>query len=222
MNVRFLEHYDVVDLFVVVEAPFSFTGNPKPLHFADALCRRFAPFAAKIVHVVANFTDDVWQKQPIKQDPASNDAWRREFAMRVLRHAYCVQINTAITHPHTHLLTVLQNSFHAVGRVLGLQPRDLLLQSDVDEIPTALGVLTASRLLWNGLSDPVVPLPAVNFHMKQYFYSLQTYEVRQTACSSASTTLCNKYGHPPGCFHVHRPMVASPRASRVECFSMTR
>ena len=71
----------------------------------------------------------------------------------------------------------LQNAFHAVGSVLGLQPEDLVLQTDVDEIPTAAGLQLASSYLWNGLSDPGTPLPAVNFHMKHYLYSLQLWEV---------------------------------------------
>ena len=88
MHVRLLEHYEAVDLFVVVEAPFTFTGNPKPLHFGEALCRRFERFADKIVHVVADFPDAVWKAQEIElYNRGTNDAWRREFAMRVRRAA---------------------------------------------------------------------------------------------------------------------------------------
>ena len=86
MHVRLLEHYEAVDLFVVVEAPFTFTGNPKPLHFGEALCRRFERFTAKIVHVVTDFPDAVWKAQPVKaKSRFANDAWRREFAIRVRR-----------------------------------------------------------------------------------------------------------------------------------------
>ena len=74
MNVRFLEHYDAVDWFVMVEAPFTFTGNPKPLHFGNALCRRFAAFADKVVHVVADFPDDVWRRLLISASMAAQAA----------------------------------------------------------------------------------------------------------------------------------------------------
>ena len=86
------------------------------------------------------------------------------------------------THPpptHTHN-PGLQNSFHTLGPLLGLQPRDLLLHSDVDEIPTAAGLQQAANLLWNGLAstNTSVQVPAVNFDMKMYYYNLHISLVR--------------------------------------------
>jgi hypothetical protein len=36
------------DQFVVIEAPFTYTGKPKPLHFQEALCSKFGKFASKL------------------------------------------------------------------------------------------------------------------------------------------------------------------------------
>lgn len=53
LELRLEELYDHVDAFVIVEAPWTFQGKPKPLVLKDNLAR-FARFADKIVHVVAD------------------------------------------------------------------------------------------------------------------------------------------------------------------------
>ena len=70
LRIKLEEMYDWVDWFVIVEAPVTFRGDPKPLHFAQ--CReQFARFADKIVHVIAEPTSD-----------CLNTAWSREFYQR--------------------------------------------------------------------------------------------------------------------------------------------
>lgn len=81
-------------IFVLVEATTTFSGEPKPLYFAEARAR-FARWADKIVHVVV---DDM---------PKGADAWDAE---RFQRDACVRGIETAA-------------------------PDDLILLSDVDEIP---------------------------------------------------------------------------------------
>jgi hypothetical protein len=73
---RLLEHWEQVDLFVVVESPLTHTGNPKPLHFQEHLCGVFGPFTPKLLHVVLNNTAELGGMQ---------DAWAREHASRVGR-----------------------------------------------------------------------------------------------------------------------------------------
>lgn len=68
---RFLEHQDVVDIFVVIESAVTFSGRRKPLHFKEELCRRFGPFSSRVVHVVLN------------TDQAGMGSWGREHASRV-------------------------------------------------------------------------------------------------------------------------------------------
>ncbi len=36
-QVRLLELYDIIDLFVLYEVPFTHIGVPKPLYFSDSL-----------------------------------------------------------------------------------------------------------------------------------------------------------------------------------------
>jgi hypothetical protein len=58
-----------VDYFVLVEAPVSHQGNPKPLHYAEN-ADRFAKWADQIIHVVCD------------ELPSDPDPWTREHAQR--------------------------------------------------------------------------------------------------------------------------------------------
>lgn len=69
LELRFAEHYDQVDFFVICELSSTFKGLPKPLLFRDNRSR-YSPFLNKIRHVVV---DDM---------PSSGDAWGREFHQR--------------------------------------------------------------------------------------------------------------------------------------------
>lgn len=60
---------DVVDHFVLVESPVTFTNHPKPLYYA-ANRDRFAAWADRIIHVVV---DDM---------PTGRSAWDREYHQR--------------------------------------------------------------------------------------------------------------------------------------------
>lgn len=66
---RLRELDSLVDSFVLVEAPVTHQGDPKPLVFAENTSR-FEPWAHKIVHVVADGL------------PSSMTPWRREHAQR--------------------------------------------------------------------------------------------------------------------------------------------
>jgi beta-1,4-mannosyl-glycoprotein beta-1,4-N-acetylglucosaminyltransferase len=57
----------VVDKFIIVEAPWTHTGKPKPLYFNENR-QRFATFLDKIIHIVAS------------EPPVSNTATERENA----------------------------------------------------------------------------------------------------------------------------------------------
>ena len=71
LSIKLEEMYDWVDHFVIVEAPVTFRGDPKPLHFAENK-RRFARFADKIVHVVVDTIPeglaDAWGRQYYQRD----------------------------------------------------------------------------------------------------------------------------------------------------------
>ena len=59
-----------VDGFVLVEAPWTFTNNPKPLYFQDNKAR-YARYADKIIHVIAD-----------APPPFMAAAWAREYHQR--------------------------------------------------------------------------------------------------------------------------------------------
>lgn len=69
LEIRLAELSGVVDRFVIVEAPITFQGAPKPLHFAENR-ERFARYLPRIKHVVV---DDM---------PDTSSTWTREFHQR--------------------------------------------------------------------------------------------------------------------------------------------
>ena len=69
LEIRLRELYDTVDYFVLVEAPITFSGNPKPLYYEDNK-QRFKQWSAKIIHVIPT---DL---------PTGPNAWEREDASR--------------------------------------------------------------------------------------------------------------------------------------------
>jgi beta-1,4-mannosyl-glycoprotein beta-1,4-N-acetylglucosaminyltransferase len=69
LEIRLHELWDVVDRFVIVEAPVTHTNKPKPLYYQTHQ-QRFARFQSKIVYVVV---DDM---------PQGGDNWAREYHQR--------------------------------------------------------------------------------------------------------------------------------------------
>ena len=72
LEIRLNELSPVVDVFVVAEAPLTFQGDPKPLHF-HANRRQFEKFADRIRHVVVG-------RMP--EGKSRRDNWRREYHQR--------------------------------------------------------------------------------------------------------------------------------------------
>lgn len=68
LECRLIELDQAVYRHVLVESPITFQGRPKPLYFAENK-ERFAPWADKIIHVVADLEDYL-------------DHWAREHASR--------------------------------------------------------------------------------------------------------------------------------------------
>ena len=65
LELRFVELNDVVDRFVIAEAPVTHAGKPKPMSFLEKR-DRFKPWLDKIIHVVV---DDM---------PTGTNDWARE------------------------------------------------------------------------------------------------------------------------------------------------
>lgn len=84
LYLRLLEYADIVDYFVVVEAPLTFSGVAKPLYFGEQACsERFAPFASKIVHVVL---DPSLRSKATEMNGTEKGAWAWERLHRVRRY----------------------------------------------------------------------------------------------------------------------------------------
>lgn len=136
--------YDTVDYFVLVEATRTHSGNPKPLYFQENK-EEFKEFLDKIVHVVV---DDMPMNQPkqtklsfltkAKQEPHWNDInWKRENHQR-----NCID--------------------RGIQR-LNLQPNDIILINDCDEIPNKHTIKSSN------IGDGVYVLL-----QKCYYYNLHT------------------------------------------------
>jgi len=72
LELRLAELSPVVDRFVLVESPVTFTGLPKPLYYAENR-DRFSAYHGKIIHIVGE----------LPPDPAA-DAWYYEGTSRNL------------------------------------------------------------------------------------------------------------------------------------------
>lgn len=94
LEMRLFELHDVVHRFILVESTVTYSGQPKPLYFAENR-ERFRPWLDRIIHVV------------VRDMPETTDPWAREIHQR-----------------------------DAIARgMLNADPDDLLMVSDVDEIP---------------------------------------------------------------------------------------
>lgn len=76
LEIYLQETENVIDKLVLVEANFTFTGNPKPWHY-DEQIGRYAKWEDRIIHVRCT---DV----PANLSPGGRDKWNREQIMRGL------------------------------------------------------------------------------------------------------------------------------------------
>lgn len=81
LELRLEELADLVDAFVIVEAPWTFQGAPKPLIFQQNAAR-FARFADKIVHVVVDASAADAGPSPWDREGMQRDAVMRGLAGR--------------------------------------------------------------------------------------------------------------------------------------------
>ncbi|KAI3438875.1 hypothetical protein D9Q98_001290 [Chlorella vulgaris] len=65
-----------------------------------------------------------------------------------------------------------RDAMQAVGNLLGLQPTDLLLSGDVDELPYASAVAEGANIVWNSLAADNSTLPVVEWGLTMYYFSL--------------------------------------------------
>jgi beta-1,4-mannosyl-glycoprotein beta-1,4-N-acetylglucosaminyltransferase len=126
-----------VDKFVLVEATLTFKGNPKPLYYAENK-DRFQKFADKIVHVVVDKL--VPNATYVVGNERCDSVWMNEYYQR-----YCIQRG------------ILQ---------LSLEHNDLILLSDLDEIPNMSTIFYIIR------SAPDSRQIAFALEQDMYYYNL--------------------------------------------------
>ncbi len=73
LEARLIELDSVVYRHVLVESPLTYTGRPKPLYYAENK-ERFAPWHDRIVHVVADISDQT--SNPGRENAQRNALWR--------------------------------------------------------------------------------------------------------------------------------------------------
>ena len=121
LEIRLLENYDVVDVFIVYEAPFTQQGMPKPLYFAESLVaspNRWRPFLDKILPLFPEPKD--LEKE--RESTLSQRGWDLENSMRRMPWK------------------LIANSGHrlaALVRTLARNPDTLFIQNDGDELVMA-------------------------------------------------------------------------------------
>ena len=110
------ENYDRVHRFVVIEAPLTHQGRPKPLYY-DENRARFAAYGDKIIHVVCDYLP-TYEQVP---DPWVRERMQRDAGMA----AYMPQA----------------------------EPDDIVIISDLDEIPSTAAFLQDPRPYLGGCID---------------------------------------------------------------------
>ena len=128
---RLTELNDVVDYFVIVESKYSFSGQVKPLFYAENK-HMFEQFNFKIIHIV------------VEDMPNNGNAWNNEFHQR--------------------------NCITRAYKQLNLENNDLIMISDVDEIPD---VTTVQHYKTNEVNHMVLlamDMYYYNFHCKAINY----------------------------------------------------
>ena len=129
---------NVVDYFVIVESTHTFSGKEKPLFFHENK-DKFADFADKIIHIVV---DDLPHKYPHidYKNFYSGEQWQNEIFQR--------------------------NAISRGIEKLHLDDHDILIISDVDEIPDPITLYP--------IKHQETPIEIHMLAMDFYYYNLNT------------------------------------------------
>ena len=121
LEIRLNELSPIVDRFVIAESPVTHSGKEKPLHFSENR-ERFASFADRIDHVVTKLPLAAPDEQNLSKRERERRSFNREHTQR-------------------------NGLFEALS---GLADDDVILLSDVDEIPRATALKTACETIGSG------------------------------------------------------------------------
>jgi len=83
LEVRLAELYNVVDHFVIVESPISFTGKTKPLYYKENQ-ERYSKYSDKIIYLSIDKFPDITGEA--EKDHWYREAYSRDFLLNGLKH----------------------------------------------------------------------------------------------------------------------------------------
>lgn len=120
LEIRLNELYEVIDKFVLVEARLTHTGLKKPLYFNENK-NRFKRFLPKIIHIIIDDYNEISLLHPFPNNYLPGD------------------IEAAINE-HIHRNSIIKGLTYA-------DKHDIILLSDVDEIPRARKITQMSLII---------------------------------------------------------------------------
>ena len=139
LEIRLRYLYDVVDHFVIIEAGQAFSGRAKPFFF-EQHAARFAPFADKIVYFKLDefhrSFGSVIDTLRAKRDPVSRKLLD---IMQADSHVDRNELHWVLEEYHRECL------FYPLSRIA--EPDDLILFSDLDEIPSRSAITIAESFV---------------------------------------------------------------------------
>lgn len=157
LRLRYLE--SVVDKHIIVEAPITFTGKPKPLYFHENR-HLFEKYAHRIEHVVVpQLPGSTEDGSPMK----TSDVWLNEYYSR---------------------------NYGAVGLTrVGARDEDVIVLSDVDEIPHPRAVQTLRALFTTDDGRTRVRTPLIyKLYARTYMYDFNCSLVGEKALAGGAAT----------------------------------
>ena len=140
LELRLMELYDVVDKFVIVEANKTFSGKPKNFVFEENKLR-YKKYLKKIIYIkVKNFPPQKYPK-----------------LYNLLVHSKIKKIKGISYNLGIGPWTLEYFQRNAIMRGLkNLKDKDIVLISDLDEIPSKEGILLAKKKLLNNECERII------------------------------------------------------------------
>ena len=137
LEARLLELNPVVDVFLLVEANVTHSGNPKPLFFTDAVLEkdpRFVPFLHKVVVVQANLGATT-ERKPESVEGGGGEKVQMEMMAREERQRNFIAVGLrALADGTARPAAALVAGQYGSSSLPRLGPEDLVLVSDTDEV----------------------------------------------------------------------------------------
>jgi beta-1,4-mannosyl-glycoprotein beta-1,4-N-acetylglucosaminyltransferase len=151
LEIRLNELYDIVDYFIISESTLSHTGKPKPL-FYNINRNRFRRFSNKIIHQVID--DSPIDPKHIDPTKYKDDAHKKCIDIVIKEHAH-------LDPPYARDAFEKESLFRSMNFC---SADDIILLSDVDEIPSADAV--------KFVRDSFDSNSIYNFEMNHYWFLL--------------------------------------------------